>query len=608
MNFSMSKGKLIFLFLLFIITYLFCTFLFSARVLISENFYYETLLSELSFLWQIKLIISLGVAAMGALSGSGLNIASRTVGDGQYGNARWATSEEKSKAYLKVPFGKEEIPGLVVGIEKNCWLVDTSDGTALMLAPPGGGKTTCVYIPTVFYNTRVNINTGGNGASLMLTDSKGQLISTSGKLLEDAGYRVLYLDFRNPLQSYAYNLMHNINQSIDHYKNASSSQDKILHYAAAERNAKILASSIVDNMETTSKSDASQYFNETSKGLIAALVLLVSEYGEEKERHIISVFKLIIELNGLDEGSTEDLQKNKLNELLKHIDNDRIINFAGPSMKADVRTSMNIFSSALGKLVSFIDAELEQLVCGHSPELNSADFIRQPTAIFLICPDENTTRHFFASLFIRNMLNELIDQAEKSPSHHLARPVLNLWDEWGNMPPIKDVDSLFTAARSRGIRSMVSVQSLRQMELRYNKTLTDVIKDSCQIVLFTFVSPLAGETAKLLSAALSDRTVQSGSVSRSLGKASSTTLSMVKKPLMSPDEIIHLGFGNWVIMKAGCKPIRSRLVRYQEYLPPLPIFNYGRKNTMQEIHHATGDKIRTHKEREKHKLKKGMFD
>jgi type IV secretion system protein VirD4 len=35
---------------------------------------------------------------------------------------------------------------------------------------------------------------------------------------------------------------------------------------------------------------------------------------------------------------------------------------AGPYIKADVHTSMNIFSSALGKLVSFIDSKLEQMM------------------------------------------------------------------------------------------------------------------------------------------------------------------------------------------------------------------------------------------------------
>ncbi len=321
--------------------------------------------------------------------------------------------------------------------------------------------------------------------------------------------------------------------------------------------------------------------------------MLVSEYGAENERHIISVFRLIIELNGLSEGSTEGMQRNKLEELLKHVDNDRIVNFVGASMKADARTSMNIFSSALGKLVSFIDAELEQLVCGHSPDFSAKEFIEKPTAIFLICPDENTTRHFFASLFIRNLLNELIDLAE---DHNglLPRTVLNLWDEWGNMPPIKDADTLFTAARSRGIRSLVALQSMAQLDEKYGRVKEKIIKESCQIIIFTFVAPAATGTAEELSKALGYQTVQSGSVSRNeRGGNSSTTLSMIKKPLLAPDEIIHMPRGSFVIMKGGCKPIQKSLPLCYDYLTPFkPFVSKRRRNEIVEVLYLTSEKIR----------------
>ncbi|WRS28972.1 type IV secretory system conjugative DNA transfer family protein (plasmid) [Oscillospiraceae bacterium MB08-C2-2] len=594
---------------LFIFCFIGVYFLFTIIFSLSEilrNFSFVTVVSRLPFLWYAKCIVAAGIAFL-AINMRTLNIASTTVGDGQHGNARWATSAEKKKVYLNVPMGRETVPGLVIGIEDGHWIIDPSDSTALMVAPPGAGKTKNVYIPTVEYNARVLANTKGLGASLILTDSKGELLRSCGQNLTKAGYRVLYLDFRNPLYSYRNNLIHNVNAAIDKYKAADNKQDRVLYYAEAERHAKIVASSIVDNVETSNQNETSQYFTETSKGLITGLILLVSEYGAESERHIISVFKLIIELNGLDDGSTQDLQKNKLDELLENVDNDRIINFVGASMKADVRTSMNIFSSALGKLVSFIDAELEQLVCGHSPELDAKSFIEQPTAIFLICPDENTTRHFFASLFIRNLINELIGYAEERGGQ-LPRSVLNLWDEWGNMPPIKDIDILFTAARSRGIRSLVALQSLSQMEQRYSKTKAQIIKDSCQVVMFTFVAPAARPTAEEFSKALGDQTVQSGSITKS-EKGGSTTLSMVRKPLLSPDQIIHLRRGEWVINKAGHWPIRSHLPIYLEYLPEFVSYNSGRgRNKIMEIQYLTGDKIRNQVHGSEYELEVGMFD
>jgi type IV secretion system protein VirD4 len=161
--------------------------------------------------------------------------------------------------------GKEMKPGLIVGVENGCWLVDVSDGTALMVAPPGAGKTFHVYLPTIEYNARVNKNTGGKGASLILTDSKGTLLRSCGQTLTDAGYRIPYLDFRNPLESYPFNLMYAVNAAIDKYKAAESRQDRILHYAEAERHAKVTASSIVDNAQTSHRDETSQYFTETSR-------------------------------------------------------------------------------------------------------------------------------------------------------------------------------------------------------------------------------------------------------------------------------------------------------------------------------------------------------
>ncbi|MFA9381966.1 MAG: VirD4-like conjugal transfer protein, CD1115 family, partial [Acetanaerobacterium sp.] len=485
------------------------------------------------------------------VSGSSLDdIKSKKVGDGQYGTARWATDDEKYKMYRKVPFGKEMTPGFVVETipKQRLWVTDVSDQNLLQVAPPGAGKTKFCIIPTVYYNALVNKHTG-RGASLILTDCKGELYATCGEMLRSYGYRIPFLDFRNPLRSYRFNLLYNVNKYIDRYKKAESEEDKLISYGRAERYAKVLSESIIDNIDSAQTSEASQYFKETAKGLLTGIILLVSEYGDAEERHIISVFQLIIELNGLDEGSSDVMQRSKLEQLLTHVDNPRLINYVGPAMKADARTSMNVFSSALGKLVSFIDAELEQMVCGHSQELGDVDFINHPTAIFLICPDENTTRHFFASLYIRYMMNDLIEQASHTKDLKLARDVLCIWDEFGNMPPVKNMDVLLTAARSRGIRFFISLQSFFQLEKSYSQRSAKILRGACQLKMYTYLAD--EEEAKSLSEALGDRTVQSGSVSRSTRDgmwtdSSSQSIQMIRRRLMTPDEIMSLPQGEFI--------------------------------------------------------------
>lgn len=607
--FNIEKGeKITICIILFFLLYCLCTFFFSIGT-IMDNRTSEVFISCLPYLWPIKLLLSSLAAVPVLFAGNNLNdITSKKVGNGQHGTARFATQAEKLKIYKEVQPGYERIPGFVVekANKQAYWKVDVSDHNLLLISPPGGGKTKRVFIPTILYNGRVNKKTKGKGPSMLILDCKGEELNTCGKTLEEDGYRVLYLDFRYPLKSYKYNLMHTINVEIDKYKEAKDESEKILHYAKAERYAKTLAASIVENVGTASKSDSGQFFNETSKGLITALILLVAEYGTDEERHIISVFKLLIELNGLTEESNETLQTNRLEELLKHVDNERIMNFAGPSMKADVRTSMNIFSSALGKLVSFIDAELEQMVCDHSPELNDIDFIKEPTAIFLVVPDENTTRHFFASLFIRYMMNDLIAQANESASGILDREVLCLWDEYGNMPPVKDVDVLFTAVRSRGIRFMIALQSYSQLQKNYSRDMAKIIRDACQMTMFSYMSPSSRDTAEELSKTLDTMTVQSGSISS--GRGGSTSLQMIARPLMTPGEIICMPQGNFVLMKAGNLPVRTKLDLYWNYLPKGKPFERKETTELSRISYLTGEEIKSYVTRQKSKLTKGMFD
>ena len=92
------------------------------------------------------------------------SIKRKTVGDGQYGTARWATQEEIQSSTIQVPYepeawryNKESRPttaGIVVNLKQNkkqiLATIDPSDSHTLMVAGTGGGKTTTFMIP----NTR----------------------------------------------------------------------------------------------------------------------------------------------------------------------------------------------------------------------------------------------------------------------------------------------------------------------------------------------------------------------------------------------------------------------------------------------------------------------
>lgn len=255
----------------------------------------------------------------------------------------------------------------------------------------------------------------------------------------------------------------------------------------------------------------------------------------------------------------------KLEHLLTFCGNERIRYYTGAATSADLKTSMNIFSSALGKLTKFIDAELEQLLCSHDAELDADRFIENPTAVFLISPDENTSRHFINSLYIRNLMNDLIYLAESKYGGRCPRDWLLLIDEFGQQPAIEGVDAATAAIRSRGGRAMLSLQNLTQLEKQYNRTLADIIKGTGQTVMFSFVSPTALSSAKVFSEAMGKETVMTGSTTSAKGNTS-VTRSMVGRPLMDAADIIALEREVFIVLKGGCRPFRSRAEGYYKYL------------------------------------------
>ena len=109
---------------------------------------------------------------------------------------------------------------------------------------------------------------------------------------------------------------------------------------------------------------------------------------------------------------------------------------------------------------------------------------------------------------------------------------------------------------ARGLTMVPIIQALAQLEKNYGHEGAEVLVDNCQDTIFGGFSPQS-KTAEALSAALGSRTVLSGSVSQ--GKESSQSLQMMERPLMTPDELKSIPKGEFVVMKTGTHPMRTRL-------------------------------------------------
>ena len=490
-------------------------------------------------------------------------IKSKTVGDGQHGTARWATTQEIKKSYASVPFdvaswraGKNlpEVQGLILGSTQRGKqldaLVDRDDVHCLMIGASGVGKTAFFLYPNLEFAC-------ASGMSYLALDTKGDLARNYGTIAQKYyGYRVSVVDLRNPTRSDGSNLLTLINRYMDI---AREHPDNLAARAKAEKYAKILAKTIVNPGGDDQDRGQNAFFYDAAEGLLTSVILLLAEYvppdsaGHEK-RHIVSVFKLVQELL----APSGQGKKTGFQVLMDNLPSTHKARwFAGAALNTSEQGMASVMSTVLSRLNAFLDSELEQVLCFDSA-IDAEHFAAEKSAIFLVLPEEDNTKNFMAGLMIQNLSRELFSVADEHGGK-LQNRVVFYCDELGTMPPF-DILPLFSAGRSRKLTLVPIIQSLAQLEKNYGKEGAKIIGDNCQDTIFGGFAPNS-QTAETLSKALGSRTVLTGSISK--GKDSnSQSLQMAERALLSPDELKSLPKGEFVVMKTGTHPMRTKLQLY----------------------------------------------
>ena len=505
----------------------------------------------------------LAAVTMAAGRGSLDGIKSKTVGDGQHGTARWATEREIKRTYAQAPFRPQtwrqgrmlpQVQGLVLGSRggkgKVTALVDGDDIHCLMIGASGVGKTAFFLYPNLEYAC-------ASGMSFFASDTKGDLARNYGAIAQNCyGYQVAVIDLRNPTRSDGYNFLALVNHYMDQ---ARRDPGNVAAQAKAEKYAKILAKTIINPDGGDASYGQNQYFYDAAEGLLASVILLLAEFLPPREidgavrerRHIVSVFKLVQDL--LEPSQIKG--RSRFQVLMSRLPPEHKARWlAGSALNASEQSMASVLSTVLSRLNTFLDSELEQVLCFDSA-MDAESFAGQKSALFLILPEEDTTKNFMAGLVIQNLSRELFSVADEHDGK-LENRVVFFCDELGTMPAF-DILPLFSAGRSRRLTLVPIIQSIAQLERNYGKEGAEIIMDNTQTIIFGGFAPQS-QTAEALSKALGSRTVLSGYVSTGKGEGS-RTLQMMERPLMTPDELKSLPKGEFVVMKTGTHPIRTRL-------------------------------------------------
>ncbi len=410
------------------------------------------------------------------------NIKAKTVGDGQHGTARWARKEEIRKTYKHIPFEPErwrkgeDLPqvseqGIVVGCESGKFgttaIVDTSDVHALMIGAAGVGKTAYFLYPNLEYAC-------ASGMSFITSDTKGDLYRHYGKIAKDYyGYNVSVIDLRNPTRSDGNNLLHLVNKYMDLWK---ANPENLAYKAKSEKYAKIIAKTIILSGMDGASFGQNAFFYDAAEGLLCASILLVAEFCPPETRHIVSVFKIIQDL--LAPANTPGTTQFQF--LMRRLPEEHKAKwFAGAALNTSEQAMNSVMSTALSRLNAFLDSELEQILC-FDTAIDAEKFCSEKSAIFIVLPEEDTSKHFMVSLIVQQLYREILAVADEQGGQ-LKNRVMMYLDEFGTIPKIESAEMMFSASRSRRMSIVAIIQSFAQLQKNYGKEGCEIITDNTQL-------------------------------------------------------------------------------------------------------------------------------
>ncbi len=436
------------------------------------------------------------------------------------GYSRWLKPQEMKKApgIVRVPIKAETADGagIVVINDGKDMYVDNAHHHTLVVGQTGSGKTTALVDPLIYSLSK-------KGESMIMTDPKGEIYRNHSEMLRAKGYKIVVLNFRDPAYGNSWNPL-----TLPYKLYKSGNVDKAIE----------LLEDISLNIMYDPENKNDPFWEKSSSDYFSGLVLGLFEDAKEEQININSVNYM--STVGEDTFATSNYVKEYFT--LKG-EESTPYTFANNTINAPNETKGSILSVFRSKIRQFATRENLSEMLSYS-DFNMNDIGNEKTAVFMIVQDEKTTYHALATIFIKQVYETLIGVAQKEPNGRLKYRTNFILDEFANMPPLKDVTTMVTAARSRSIRFTFIVQNFAQLNDVYGKEDAETIRSNCGNLIYLLTTELA---------ALEEISKLCGEVkSKDKEKTAST-------PLITVSDLQKLEMNEVIILHSRLNPFRTKL-------------------------------------------------
>ena len=527
--------------------------------------------------------------------------------ENEYGSARFATKKEIDKTFSKEEISNIKEVGFPIWYSKDNKFVwfDKETPHWCFLGSTGSGKSVTAVIPMCSF-----IATAKTKRSVFITDPKGEIYHTTSKMFKDNNYNIITIDFRNPELSNKINLLEPIIKEYDNYikydKVATELENDINYLNSCIESLKedieLMKSQNIDiqgrDKEIIEKQKqlddinpklienrniALKYLAETNRLITSLAGMIMTDKGNEKDpfwnnsaknllEGLIGLFleeyrkgklgKEKITLTSIKKFQNSSMDENNFKILVDYIEKKPYGLKSKDSLTSIFASAENTYKSITAtfgeKMSLFDDVNVANITSTSDFDFDLLG--KEPTAIYIIVPDEDKTYYTLITLIVGLLYRELVKLANSKEEKKLPVQIDWLLDEFANCPPLSDIEAIVSVARSRGMRFQFFIQSFSQLDNVYGKEVAQIILDNCGLV---YLKTNTQETAEAISKRLGKKTIESKSISQSVAKLDfngNRSTSLMGRDLLTPEEVKQLHYKTIIFPTIGFPVFRDTVI------------------------------------------------
>lgn len=369
--------------------------------------------------------------------------------------------------------------------------------------------------------------------SMVILDSKGEIIRSTGYLLEKKGYEVRVLDL--------------INMELSHCYNPFA-------YLMNDNDVQRLVTNLFNSTTPKGSQPQDPFWDTAAKVLLLALMYYLKYEAIEEEQNFAMVMEM---LQAGDVREDEEDYQSPLDELFERLEmknpNHVALKYYRSYHSGSGKTLKSIQITLAARLEKFNLDSVASLTM--IDELHLEELGEKKVALFAIIPDNDSSFNFLVSILYTQLFQRLFYSADHKYGGCLPVHVHFIMDEFANVSLPDDFEKILSVMRSRSVSVSIIIQNIAQLKALFEKQWESIMGNCDE---FLYLGGNEASTHKLISESyLGKATLDMNTYGKSNGRSGNytTNYQITGRELMTSDEVRMLDNKYALLFIRGERPI-----------------------------------------------------